>query len=106
MSNARAFDISPDGRRIVYVAGDGALIVARLDGSDSHRVAGEPDGSDPIEAVRFSPDGTLLAFAAQGPGSAGETLYRVRVTGGAVAKVSSTGDPRAVTTGLSWQPLR
>jgi hypothetical protein len=69
-------------------------------------LAGEPDGSDPIEAVRFSPGGTLLAFAAQGPGSAGETLYRVRVTGGHVSRISSTGDARAVTTGLSWQPLR
>jgi Tol biopolymer transport system component len=101
----RAFDISRNGRQIAYVAPGGALYLARIDGSRRRRVATEPDGSDPIEAVRFSPDGKLLAFAAQGR-TGGETLYIVRSAGGHASAVSSTGDPRAVTTGLSWQRLR
>jgi Tol biopolymer transport system component len=101
---ARSFEISHDGRQIAYVAPGGALYLARIDGSHRRRVASEPDGTDPIEAVRFSPDGKLLAFAAQGS-TGGETLYTVPTRGGGFSAISSTGDPRAVTTGLSWQRL-
>jgi Tol biopolymer transport system component len=107
IARATNFDIAPDGHRLAYVGATGDLYVARVDGSHARRVATEPDGSDPIEAVRFSPDGRLLVFGAQASsGALGETLYEIRAGGGIPSVISSTKDVRAVTTGLSWQPLR
>jgi hypothetical protein len=74
----------------------GGLYLARIDGSGRRRVASKPDGADPIEALRFSPDARLLAFAAQGPGGAGhsnpgETLYTLRLADVRRTAISFTG---------------
>jgi dipeptidyl aminopeptidase/acylaminoacyl peptidase len=104
------FDISPGGNQIAYVGHDGNLYMTSANGTGRHRVVGEPDGSDPIDGVRFSPDGKVLLLGAQSPTTptrvgTGETLYRVPVEAGKLRVLSRSGDTRAVTAGLSWQPL-
>jgi Tol biopolymer transport system component len=100
LPHALAFDISPDGHHIAYVNGPGDLYVANADGSHRRRVARRP-GGDPIQAVRYSPNGKLIAFAGNGMGDA---LFTVAATGGRPKLIVNNGDGRTNTTGLSWQP--
>lgn len=105
---AKQFDLSPDGHLIAYVSHRGDLYVAQLDGTRAHRAARADASDEPIDAVRFSPDGRLLAFtkpAAPSGRVQGETLYTVPARGGRVEVISSSGDYRTQTTGLAWQPL-
>jgi Tol biopolymer transport system component len=106
LPHARAFDASPNGSHLAYVNQQGALYVANRDGSHRRLLARKPDGSDPVEAVRYSPDGRLIVFAAQAAASlSGDSLFRVAAGGGAVRRIRGSGDTRTVTSGLSWQPL-
>jgi Tol biopolymer transport system component len=58
--------VSPDGRRIAYVAGPpgsrGAIWVRSLDATEPQRLAGTEDASYPF----WSPEGRFVAFFAQG----------------------------------------
>jgi len=60
-------------------------------------------------AVRFSPDGKLLAFAKPAAipsvSAGGETLFTIPVDGGHAKVMSHPGDYRTQTTGLAWRPL-
>ncbi len=108
IANVNDFDISPDGRLIAYVdANSGAVFLARIDGSHRRRVVGSLDGSDSLDAVAFSPDGRQLVFSGQANNNTdGESLYTIGVRGGRVHQVAASGDTRAGTTGLAWQPRR
>jgi Tol biopolymer transport system component/DNA-binding winged helix-turn-helix (wHTH) protein len=72
-----AASFSPDGRRIVY--GQGAdLLVARSDGSDSHKLV-----TTPGRALwpRWSPDGNRLRFTVGGQPNTLATLWEVAADG-------------------------
>jgi Tol biopolymer transport system component len=100
LPHALAYDVSPDGRHLAYVNEPGDLYVANADGSHRRRLAGRP-GGDPIQAVRYSPNGKLIVFAGEGMGDA---LFTVAATGGSPKLIVNNGDGRTNTTGLSWQP--
>lgn len=80
---ASAFSLSPDGKRIAYVA-DGSLFVADLRGGQSTRLT-PPDSQSPLrpEAVVFSPDGRKIAFLRTVPhsGQLFNQVYVVNVGG-------------------------
>jgi Tol biopolymer transport system component len=61
-------------------------------------------GDLPASAVRFSPDGKLIAVTALG--SAGPALYVIKADGGKPRLIFASGDDRNSTTGLSWQRPR
>ncbi len=103
VAHVSVFDISPNGKSIAYITAGGGLFIAHADGSHPHRIAHRPTGDLPISAVRFSPDGKLIAFtafASNGPG-----LYVIKAAGGKPRLIFDSGDGRNNTTGLSWQPL-
>jgi Tol biopolymer transport system component len=98
------FDISPNGKSIAYVTGGGGVFIAHVNGSHARRIAHKPIGDLPTSAVRFSPDGKLIAFTALA--STGPALYVIKASGSKPRLIFDSGDPRNVTTGLSWQPRR
>jgi Tol biopolymer transport system component len=79
------------------------LFIARADGSHARRIARKPTGDLPTSAIRFSPDGKLIAFTALG--ASGPTLYITNTAGGKPRLIFDSGDGRTVTTGLSWEPV-
>ena len=87
--------LSPDGRRLAYVSGDGAsgqLYVRRLDAFDAAPITGADDAYSPF----FSPDGEWIGFAT----SSGE-LKKVRLAAGAPVTVTTiAGDMH----GATWGP--
>jgi Tol biopolymer transport system component len=103
VARASVFDISPSGRSIAYITAGGGVFIARADGSHARRIARKPTGDLDVSAVRFSPNGKLVAFTAMA--SIGPALYVINVAGGKPRLIFDSGDPRNNTTGLSWQPL-
>ena len=101
-----AFEVSPDGRRIVFASGqDGALLepdsnvdihVMDLDGSDRVQVTSDP-GID-LQPT-WSPDGTRLLFSSNRGGSG--NLYVMDDDGGNVAQVTR-GSGRTQFCDPSW----
>jgi serine/threonine-protein kinase len=84
---------SPDGRRLVFVAGvDGIaqLYQRAVDRSDVSPIAGTNGASNPF----FSPDGTWLGFFADGK------LKKVALHGGAPITIADAPAPR----GEAWTP--
>jgi serine/threonine-protein kinase len=73
------FAISPDGKRVVYVAVDSGAAVTRLYIRPIDQLEGVPlPGTDDAIAPFFSPDGLWVAFATEDD----EKLKKVPVTGG------------------------
>ncbi len=75
--------ISPDGRRIAYVAGD-SLWVHDLDVLEPRQVPDSGGAHMPF----WSPDGAFLAFAAKG------SLYKVAAAGGQATVIGPLGQGR------------
>lgn len=89
-----ALDISPDGRRIVYVGGDivhKRLYLRPLRGSEVQALDGTEDAEDPF----FSPDGSRIGFFTR------YDLCTVSANGGLPQKLSFTPP---VTRGGAWLP--
>jgi Tol biopolymer transport system component len=103
VAHLSVFDISPNGKSIAYTTIGGGVFIARADGSHARRIARKATGDLPTSAVRFSPDGKLIAFTALG--SSGPALYIINTAGGKPRLILDSGDGRNVTAGLSWQPL-
>jgi Tol biopolymer transport system component len=103
VAHVSAFDISPSGKSIAYMTSGGGVFIAEATGHHPRRIARKPTGDLNSSAVRFSPDGKLVAFTAMA--SLGQALYVIRAAGGKPRLISGSEDPRTVTTGLSWQPL-
>ena len=89
---ALRFQLSPDGRRLVYVASDssgrGMLWMRPLDGLDAQAIRGTEDAQAPL----WSPDGRWVAFTSQGK------LKKVDLSTGAVMSLVDI----AVTPPGSW----
>jgi Tol biopolymer transport system component len=103
VAHLSVFDISPNGKSIAYITVGGGVFIARADGSRPRRIAHKPTGDLPTSAVRFSPDGKLIAFTALG--QTGPALYTINTAGGKPRLIFDSGDGRNGTTGLSWEPL-
>jgi len=88
----KAIVLSPDGRRLAYVAGrdQRRLYVHDLDRFDARLIPETEGAQSPV----FSPDGRWLAFAA------GSSLKKVLVAGGAPQVVCPTEDTGRVS--LDW----
>jgi Tol biopolymer transport system component len=80
--------ISPDGRRLVYVASvDGSrdrLYIRRLDETDERRAVVELPGTEGAVGAAFSQDSQSIAFVAA------NRVYRISVDGGAALQISKT----------------
>ena len=101
------FDLSPDGRTLVY-AGTirpqfPAGIVARDLATGSERVLTQPapDAGNDV-SPRFSPDGRTVAFL-RGTQSSRE-VWTIGLAEGAEAR--NTGSPRGLSYGLAWLGVR
>ena len=89
----RAVQMSPDGRRLAYVAarrGKTHVYVRALDQLQAAPLPGTEGGSDPF----FSPDGQWLGFSANGQ------LKKISLAGGAAITLSDA----PVMFGASWGP--
>jgi dipeptidyl aminopeptidase/acylaminoacyl peptidase len=97
--------ISPDGRRVVYVRAFADIMTDRrlsnlwtigFDGSDHRAVT---SGSFTDESPRWSPDGTRIAFVSDRDGA--PQLYVRWMDTGQTAKLTSLAQPPS---NLSWSP--
>jgi serine/threonine-protein kinase len=86
----RVVALSPDGRRLVYVANQ-QLYLRHMDELTSEPITGT-EGSDPAEPV-FSPDGEWIAFWSD------EALRKVPVSGGTPVLLARAENPL----GASWE---
>ena len=88
--------VSPNGRRVAIVAGEGQrkLWVQDLDKEQPRLIEGSDDAVGPF----WSPDSALIGFAAAGK------LRKVSVTGGLVAPVCDMPGPGSYMGGGSWSP--
>ena len=89
-NNRKMIDISPDGRRIVYIA-NRQLYLRDLGEPDPQPIKGTNLQAGTLNPV-FSPDGAWIVF------EGGGTLMRVPVEGGTVQTVCICG----ATFGLNW----
>jgi serine/threonine-protein kinase len=85
-----SFDISPDGKHVVYAGGIGQKLYLRETDSFALRTVSEMQCFLPT----FSPDGNWIAFFAE------SKLWKVAVTGGAPVEVCETENGP----GLAWGP--
>ncbi len=85
-----SFDISPDGKYVVYAGGEGQNLYLRETDSFALRTVSEMQCVLPT----FSPDGDWIAFFAE------SKLWKVAVTGGAPVEVCETENGP----GLAWGP--
>jgi eukaryotic-like serine/threonine-protein kinase len=89
--------ISPDGSKVVYVAGRAGvpdqLFLRPLDALKAEPIAGTEGAASPF----FSPDGQWIAFFAGGK------LKKVAIASGAVVTLCNTGGPTP-THGGNWGP--
>ncbi len=83
--------LTRDGRRLAFVARDGAgrrrIYLRALDSVEAQPVAGTEDGDMPF----FSPDGATLGFASEGK------LKRVGLAGGQATTICDAPEPRGAT---------
>jgi eukaryotic-like serine/threonine-protein kinase len=83
--------LSPDGRRLAYLA-DGRLWIRDLGALDARPV----DGGEDARLVAWSPDGQEVAFVTRG------RLWRAPVTGGESVAVAELGMGLTGGAGLTW----
>jgi hypothetical protein len=98
VGNARQLDISPDGKKIVYVAsvrgGSRQLLVQTIgETSEPAGIPGTSVGNFAIRDPTFSPDGRYVAYWTQG---------EVRKTTLDGTEVSVIGKAGATTRGIAW----
>ncbi len=90
VGNGSSIAISPDGTRLVYVAGSPVrLFTRRLDQPKATELPGTQGAGRPF----FSPDGQWVGFAV------GATVKKISVDGGAVVPLGTLDGPFA---GASW----
>jgi dipeptidyl aminopeptidase/acylaminoacyl peptidase len=88
--NARAFDWSPDGRRLAYAMDDGVWIVEAPRFQQPKHVI--RSGSI-IGQIRWSPDGRKLAFSGGRPGDGWGTIWIAEADGSCVRDLLPPGAP-------------
>jgi Tol biopolymer transport system component len=84
--------ISPDGRRVAYVA-NRQLYLREMSAIEARPIAGSEGFASGLTSPAFSPDGRSIAFFA------GDGLKTVAVTGGAPVPVCAAVNPY----GVNWQ---
>src|SRR5262249_20377371 len=93
-SSFRSLAISPDGRRVVYAAGEGEtrrLFLRPLDRYEATPIAGSEGAIDPF----FSPDGGWIAFV-----GGGGKLRKVSLAGGPPVDLCDLSSPPPL--GATW----
>ncbi|HEX9761234.1 MAG TPA: protein kinase [Candidatus Acidoferrales bacterium] len=89
--NSGTAAISPDGKYVVYVVGEGgkrSLWIRHLPSASATQIVPPREGS--IYYPRFSPDGNFVYYVASALDSAGNTLFQIPVLGGAPRRVLQT----------------
>lgn len=81
-----AFDVSPDGRKIVFSAADGDLYLLDLQALQVERLSRSTTADS---APSFSPDGQSVAYAVGDGGQNGDSLYLLPLTGGTSRRLTS-----------------
>jgi Tol biopolymer transport system component len=83
-------NFSPDGRTIAFVRG-GDIFSIRPDGTGQRRLTSGPE----IDSLpKIAPNGRLVVFERRGALGGPSTLYSVRVTGGGLHPLTTSGDNR------------
>jgi serine/threonine-protein kinase len=91
-----AVAVSPDGRRVAYVAGEGGhqrIYMREIDQFTSTPLAGTEGGSNPF----FSPDGQWLGFLANGK------LRKMSVGGGSPQTITETAQTVSAFAVANWE---
>ncbi|RPI02459.1 MAG: hypothetical protein EHM71_15315, partial [Zetaproteobacteria bacterium] len=101
-ASAGMVDASSDGRWLAWVSfPDGILWRSRRDGSERLQLT---SGSAYAYLPRWSPDGTRIAYAAEGEGGWRHSIRVISMTGGAEATVASPTAPDHCYWDPCWLP--
>jgi Tol biopolymer transport system component/tRNA A-37 threonylcarbamoyl transferase component Bud32 len=84
-----AFDISPDGERIVFSTADGDLYLLHLTTSLVSRLT---ETEDEESTPAFSPDGKSIVYAAGRKGNGAKSIYVRDFEGGRVRRLTDAAD--------------
>jgi Tol biopolymer transport system component len=85
-------NFSPDGRTIAFARG-GDIYSVRPDGSGQRQLSSGPE----VDSLpKIAPNGRFLVFERRGALGGPSTLYSVRVTGGGLHGIVTSGDNREV----------
>ncbi len=89
--------ISPDGQRVVYLAGEGSSLQLYLRPLDQLQAKMLPAGDDVVSPF-FSPDGEWIGFVEESAGPMEAVMKRMAITGGTPVTIA----PVAGIRGASW----
>ncbi|MBN1429769.1 MAG: PD40 domain-containing protein [Anaerolineae bacterium] len=97
---------SPDGAQIAFASysrdpedsGGIGIYRVNIDGTDLTRLADIPRGLSPIKSLSWSPDGTLIAYAAEDYGDKAWELYVMAADGAEVTRLTDS-------VGNDWEPV-
>jgi serine/threonine-protein kinase len=92
--------ISPDGQRIVYLAGEGSSLQLYVRPLDQLEATMLPAGEDVVSPF-FSPDGQSIGFVEESAGPANGVMKRIAITGGSPMTIAPVG---GAIRGASWSP--
>jgi WD40 repeat protein len=95
--------ISPDGTRVVFATGTGALYAVDVKGGPADVVVLHPDSG--IRAPAYSPDGTRIAFMS-GAGDNSNSVWLMNADGTDAHRIVDNESNRQIghVDGLSWSP--
>lgn len=107
-AGAMALDLSPDGATIAAGVGEAVVFYDTATLAESRRIGlGKPGSGASVQAIRFSPDGALLAVSAGGEGgdfrTNGDNIFAV-ATGKRVTQLARGRNEQRLTSDFAWSP--
>jgi TolB protein len=100
----RAVTLSPDGKRLLYMAGTwtaSRLTISKPDGSNPKEIA---DGSSIAWNIRWSPDGKQIAFTGRNDPKSEVAVYVMNADGSGTRQVTHVSAEAGSTQAGRWSP--